>query len=927
MIQDPVADWRELSALYEQADLLAGSALREWLAALPAETQKFVPRLERMLSARTRAAAEQFLESLPSLRDVSEPTPFAWDAGRRVGPYRLVRHVGSGGMAEVWLAERDDGAFARTVAIKLLHNHPTRAQRETFVERFRRERDILASLDHPNIAGLHDAGITAEGQPWLALEFVEGQTITDRCDRMRLQVEERVRLFRQVLLAVEHAHARLVIHRDVKPSNVLVTASGEVRLLDFGIAKLLGSEGDAHVATALTRQGGRPLTPQYASPEQLLGDPLTTACDVYSLGVVLYELLVGEAPYELVGKSLAELETAVMHVDPVAPSRRVFRADCLANRRTDAKGLRHELKPDLDAIVLRALEKSPARRYESVGAMRAELDRWLTHEPVLATLPGPGYRLGKFIRRHRAGVAVGTAVACLVIAAAGVVAWQGVRAQREASRALASKDFLLDIFRQSDPNITKGDSADAAALLDASLERANRQLVDHPELRAEVLRGIAEIDQHLDRYTKSREILMQVAEIYRGLGLRKEWTRTLVDLAENSTYAGDLEQADAFVIRALPGLNEFAADRALQARQHEVRGWLARKKGDLGDAKEHMQQALSSAVSAYGRKDSRTADALRGLAETEMATRDYEAARRYLAQARDVVLGSETTPPADVVGIELEQATVEFEAGQFARAAPLLAEASAQCERTLGPRNQDCFVSRFREALVSLKSWNFTSALESMPAFLNEAKNELSPARQIEANGIALRVLAANGRATEGVDLRDRLRRIVDAGAGAARFDGVHLSARLALAEADVREGDGAAGEGELAALFSDEAVAKVEGGYKARALMLRGLALQLQARHDEALRFLRDAEASYVDSFGPTHTETLLCRLNQIRSLVATRDRAQALALLDSTLPILRGRLPFGAPVIGALERVHRDLTVPAAGTSRTAWPAVFFN
>ena len=525
MIEDPVAHWRELSALYEQADQLSGSALGDWIAALPAEARPFVPRLERMLAARDRAAADRFLEVPPPLADAIDHEPFAWEAGRRIGAYRLVRHAGSGGMAEVWLAERDDGAFARTVAIKLLRNHPTRAERDNFVERFRRERDILASLDHPNIAGLHDAGVSPEGQPWLALEFVEGEAITTWCDRERLTIEHRVRLFRQVLLAIEHAHARLVIHRDVKPSNVLVTATGAVSLLDFGIAKLLESEGDSHIATALTRQGGRPMTPQYASPEQLLGEPLTTACDVYSLGVMLYELLVGQLPYELKGRSLAELEAAVTDVEPVPPSHRRMSGEALRSRQTSLNAWRHALKPDLDAITMRSLEKTPSRRYESVGAMRAELDRWLAHEPVLASMPGPAYRFSKFVRRHRAAVAVGATTIGILLSALSVVAWQSLRAHREASRALASKEFLFDMFRLSNPNSAKVGDISAGVLLDSSVERAGRTLAPQPELHADVLLRIAEIDQYLSRYKAAQSALIEACAIYESLGRPKDWRR------------------------------------------------------------------------------------------------------------------------------------------------------------------------------------------------------------------------------------------------------------------------------------------------------------------------------------------------------------------------------------------------------------------
>ncbi|TMH28440.1 MAG: serine/threonine protein kinase [Betaproteobacteria bacterium] len=285
----PEQQWSALSALYEEADALPADALPAWLKRLEEEQHPLLSQLRRMLEAREQLETDDFLGTLPKLA-APAPREVVWAAGGRVGPYRLVRPLGEGGMAEVWLAERDDGAFKRQVAVKLPYPRPGR---ESFAVRFDRERDILASLRHPHIAGLFDAGVTKDGQAWLALEYVEGEPISTFCDSRCLTLRERVTLFRQVLLAVQHAHANLVIHRDLKPANILVTGQGEVRLLDFGIAKLLEAEGDATPETELTRQAGRSLTPRYASPEQVTGLPLTIACDVYSLGVVLYELLCG----------------------------------------------------------------------------------------------------------------------------------------------------------------------------------------------------------------------------------------------------------------------------------------------------------------------------------------------------------------------------------------------------------------------------------------------------------------------------------------------------------------------------------------------------------------------------------------------------------------------------------------------------------
>ena len=277
------------------------------------------------------------------------------EAGDRVGPYRLLRPIGSGGMADVWLAERDDGAFAREVALKL--PLVSRLRRDLAV-RFARERDILARLEHPHIARFYDAGVSADGLPYLAMEYVDGRPITTWCDEHRVDLAGRIQLFAQVLSAVQFAHANLVIHRDLKPSNILVTDDGQVRLLDFGIAKLLAADEERAPETQLTRSSGRALTPEYASPEQMRGEALTIASDVYSLGVVLFEVLVGSRPYRLKIESAAQLEEAILAADPLRPSANVTDA-AAASRGVSPRRLAKQLAGDLDTVVLKALAKSP----------------------------------------------------------------------------------------------------------------------------------------------------------------------------------------------------------------------------------------------------------------------------------------------------------------------------------------------------------------------------------------------------------------------------------------------------------------------------------------------------------------------------------------------------------------------------------------
>jgi serine/threonine-protein kinase len=925
MIHDPVADWRELSALYEQADLLGDSALREWLAALPPEAHRLLPRLEKMLAARTRAAAEQFMAALPSLGDEPEPTSGRWEAGRRIGAYRLIRHIGSGGMAEVWLAERADGTFERQAAVKLLFDHPSKSQRDNFIERFRRERDILASLDHANIARLYDAGVTADAEPWLALEYVEGNNIVAWCDEAGSTTTQRVRLFLQVLAAVEHAHARLVIHRDIKPSNVQVGKDGRIRLLDFGISKLLQSGGESQAATALTRQGGSPLTPEYASPEQLRGESLTTACDVYSLGVLLYQLLEGDLPYEPRHATASSLVTSIAEIDPVAPSRRVFRDAALAARSTDANGLRRDLHPDLDAIVLHALEKAPDRRYASAGALRADLERWLADEPVLATVQGPLYRVGKFARRHRVGVGIAAVVTAILVGSATFSLWQSARAHAGEARALAAKQFLLDTFRMSDPAQSKGGDVPASQLLDSSLERANRVLADQPELRAEVLKGLADLDQHLNRYAQAQSILIDVADIYAALGKTHEWTETSIELAEVALRMGDTKAASTHIERSLPGIARYLSDRPLQARQREVRGWLDLYNGDLAAARVNMSESLNDATAAYGRDDPHVADALRGLAAVEEGSKDYALARLHIEEAHRVAASASSATNEDLVGIEIERARIEFSAGQLATALPQMRQLLTHCDATLGGQNEDCYFLRALQALALLQTGEFAAATTSLPTFLREARNDLSPERQAEATIMAARVTAASGQ-TVTPEVLLRLARIADPADPLSLTDGTRLGARLALVEIALRDGRPEDADRDANRVLSGQGGLSAANGYRARALMLLGLALQMEGRHREALQSLGEADKEYVAAFGADHTEALLCRAYEVPSLLAVSGSTNAVALLDLTLPMLRARMPADAPVIDRLRTLKSSLSAPAVGARSTATRAVFF-
>ncbi len=356
--------------------------------------------------------------------------------GTRVGPYVLQREVGQGGMGAVWLANRVDGAMTRQVALKLPSIHLT----DALAERFSRERDILAQLTHPNIARLYDAGVSAAGRPYLALEYVEGKPITEHCDAINLPINERLQRFLQVASAVQYAHANLVIHRDLKPSNILVSEDGQVHLLDFGIAKLLDDPKGQANETELTLLAGRALTLDYASPEQVNGQAISTASDVYSMGVVLYQLLTGYKPYQLKRGSRAELEEAIVSGDALPPSDAVRRGDdaTAAHRALGKDRLARVLAGDLDTIIAKAMKKNPLERYATVAAFAQDIQRHLDGLPVEAQPDSWRYRAGKFVTRNRVGVLATAAVVSALLAGISAALWQTGVAQDEARRADAA---------------------------------------------------------------------------------------------------------------------------------------------------------------------------------------------------------------------------------------------------------------------------------------------------------------------------------------------------------------------------------------------------------------------------------------------------------------------------------------------------------
>jgi len=491
-------DWNRLNRLLEAALAHDEARRSDWLKNLPAADADLAPLLAKLLAATDRTETADFVAKPPPLPSEEQP-------GQRIGPYRLLAPLGEGGMGAVWLAERADGAFERQVALKLPHAEWID---RGLAQRFARERAVLASLNHPNIAQLFDAGWSESGRPYLALEYVEGKPILAWCDEQRLDTAARLRLFVAVIRAVAHAHAHLVVHRDLKPSNVLVTAEGHVKLLDFGIAKLLATDRTSADETELTRLGGRALTPSYAAPEQILGQPISTAVDIYALGVMLFELLTGERPYRLGQgdvQSRGALEEAIVRIDAAVPS-------------VVAKGkmARKTLRGDLDAIVLKALKKQPHERYQTAAEFADDIERHLDRRPVQARRDSRAYRLRRFVVRNRFAVTAVTAVLLALVVGLAATLWQAREARQEAEHANTIKQFVLSVIQEADPQASQRTRAADMALLEATEQRVARELATRPGLQLEVRLAIATAYRNRGDWKRARETLRVTVDEARG---------------------------------------------------------------------------------------------------------------------------------------------------------------------------------------------------------------------------------------------------------------------------------------------------------------------------------------------------------------------------------------------------------------------------
>ncbi len=647
MSDETRARWRRADELLEDVLDLAPEAAEAEIARRAASDPGLAREVRSLLAAH-RAAGDSFLAAPPVLAAGLLPEADSQgDAGpaegARVGPFRLVGELGRGGMGTVFLAERVEGGFEQRVAVKLLG---LAAFSEEAQRRFRLERQILARLDHPGIARLVDGGVLESGRTWFALEAVDGVAIDLYCRRRALGVRGRLELFLGVLDAVEYAHRSLIVHRDLKPSNVLVTAAGEVKLLDFGIAKVLEPEESADSVQAPTLL--RALTLQYAAPEQLRGEAVTTATDVYSLGVLLFELLTGRLPYRD-GDAIAR---AILEEEALAPSLAV---DEVTRERTGMvaglRPLRRQLAGDLDAILLKALRKESAARYATVAALALDLRRHLDGRPVEARGEARAYRVGRFLRRHR--TAVVAAVLVLVTLAGGLLAAlaEARRAQREARKAEKVQEFLLRILSASDPAQAKGAAVTVREVLDAGAKEIDTQLGGEPEVRDRVLEMIGSVYLQLGEYDAALPLAERRVALRRDLyGASSSEVAEAQLLAANILFdRGRVDEAEERY-KAARAILEASRDPESPAAREAMSGVAAclRSRNDLAGAEALQRQLVELARRHEGPDSEAALGAENSLAMTLGGAERYAesaAVFRHIV-ALDAAAGRGATPDA-----------------------------------------------------------------------------------------------------------------------------------------------------------------------------------------------------------------------------------------------------------------------------------------
>ena len=903
----------EIEAVFDDALDQPTGQRAAWVAARCGDDAELLREVELLLAAHAETNGPLDIPAVAHIAELLKESV----RGKRIGPYRVISELGRGGMGVVYLADRDDGQFRQRVAIKVLRATPDAGELH---ERFLAERQILASLSHTHIAKLLDGGVSEDQLPYLVIEYIDGHVITEYCDRNKLGVEARLKLFRDVCSAVHYAHQNLVLHRDLKPGNVLVDSTGQVKLLDFGIAKLL-NPNLAGIEQPVTRTAFRLMTPAYASPEQVRGDSLTTASDLYALGLLLYELLAGRPAHRLTTGSPQEVYQVVCERDPERPSDTVIRAsddakaptpaELASARNTTPDRLHRQLRGDLDAIVAMALRKEPIRRYGSAELLATDVGRYLDGLPVVAHRGSGWYRVEKFVRRHRAVATVAVGGAVLLVASAVVALRLAAVATRERDRSTvaltqtqralgeseAVTDFLVGLFEASDPVEGAQGSLSADDLLRRGVSRAER-LSPQPAAQARMLEALGRV------YASRGELDAGAKLIERALQVRR------------SSVAPK------------------AAPTPATATTIAVLADIRRRQGNYALADSLANEALSVRRATLGDSHPDVAASLTQLAGLAIYRGNVPAAEAYQLEAVEITrrAGADST----MVDLLERLAAIVWRRGDDARAEAALREAVAISQRAFPASHQSRTTATMRLAVfLSEHPGNRTEAESLGLAAVSESRAGFGD--EHAATAAAMKQLGdmfvEHGRREDGQKLLRQALAIEQ-----RVFGPTHeavAATTLQLAVALLR--DGYSPEGERLAREASASFASSLGtrhsmyagslGYLADYAVLRGSL-------DSAESLYRRAVVIRAASLGPQHALTALTEAGLAGVLTRQRRFNEADSIYQNTLGVLRRQTTdthldvrrtyaglatlydaWGKPDSAA---VYRRLSEPATATTR---------